>query len=354
MGKSRRRDCIIFLVMFLITVLAMIWSIITFSKSFVNGDETTFRYNENSELNYRVKLLENNFYEKDYLTEDYDLVAGSIDKIEVDFKYLFGASDYFTGKFNRKINANIIAYQKGDTKKKKIWDYHEDIGVEKIASYDKDELQLMDNDKFIIDYQKYRKLMDDYKKNYGVSLVGDLVININLSANLNYKNFKEAINLDNRNISMTVSLTDQIVNIKKNIIKDNNQTLVEKEDSTINYIKLVLSVLAFVIGLILSIFMGITLVRIVGIDSKYIKELNKIFKTYGSIIVEVKNVEVSDDANIMYVTKFEELLDAQQELRKPILYCNIKKNVESLFLIKYDDDVIAFKMHSDLYNKKKK
>lgn len=62
---------------------------------------------------HRVKLLENNFYEKDYLIEDYDLVAGSIDKIEVDFKYLFGASDYFTGKFNRKIKANIIAYQTG-------------------------------------------------------------------------------------------------------------------------------------------------------------------------------------------------------------------------------------------------
>lgn len=60
---------------------------------------------------HRVKLLENNFYEKDYLTEDYDLIAGSIDKIEVDFKYLFETSDYFTGKFNRKIKANIIAYQ---------------------------------------------------------------------------------------------------------------------------------------------------------------------------------------------------------------------------------------------------
>lgn len=354
MGKSRKRDCITFLVMFMITVVAMLWSIVTFTKSFIDGDETTFRYNENSELNYKVKLLENNFYEKDYLTEDYDLVASSIDKIEVDFKYLFGASDYFTGKYNRKINANIIAYQKGDNTKKKIWDYHEDIGTEKIGTYDKDILQLMDNDKFVIDYQKYRKLMDEYKKNYGVSLVGDLVVNVKIGANLNYGGFKDEIKIDSRSLGITVSLTDQIVNIKKDIIKDNSQTLVEKEDSTINYIKLALSVLAFVIGLILCIFMGITLVRIVGIDSKYVKELNKIFRAYGSIIVNVKNVEIDDNANIMYVTSFEELLDAQQELRKPILYCNIKKNVESLFLIKYDNDVIVYRMHSDLYNKKKK
>lgn len=112
--------------------------------------------------------------------------------------------------------------------------------------------------------------------------------------------------------------------------------------------------MAFVVGLILCIFMGLTLVKLCGIDSAYTKKLKKIFRSYGSIIVEVKNILVDDDVNVMFVNKFEELLDAQQELRKPILYCNVKNNVESLFAIKYDNDVIVYKMKSELYNNKKK
>ena len=51
----------------------------------------------------------------------------------------------------------------------------------------------------------------------------------------------------------------------------------------------------------------------------------------------------------MNVSDFEELLDAQSELRVPILYCNIKPNKESLFYIKYDKDILIYKLKSDLY-----
>ena len=63
--------------------------------------------------------------------------------------------------------------------------------------------------------------------------------------------------------------------------------------------------------------------------------------------------ETEDNLNLVVIKlqdlDFEELLDAQSELRVPILYCNIKPNKESLFYIKYDKDILIYKLKSDLY-----
>lgn len=356
MGKNRKKDIIYFIIMFIFATIGILYSVYLFINSFNEGKETKVFLSENSELKYKVKLLENNFYENEYLSEDYDLIAKSIDKIEGDFKYLFGLSDNFAGNFNRKIDAQIIAYQKGDTTKRKIWDYQENIGIEKIINIDNKTNQLIDNGTFEIDYQKYRIMMEEYKNKYGVSLSGDLIITISFDSDLNLDTFKNNVKLSNRKLSLTISLTDTIVNIKKDTIKQDSQTLIEKADSKINYTKLSLSLFTFILGLILCIIMGITIVKIIGIDSEYEKRIKKILKTYGSVIVEVKSIEANDNINVMYVSNFEELLDAQQELRKPILYCNLKNNVESLFAIKYDNDIIVYDMKAKIYeeNKKKK
>ena len=55
----------------------------------------------------------------------------------------------------------------------------------------------------------------------------------------------------------------------------------------------------------------------------------------------------------MYVDSFSELLDAQQELRKPILYYNVCNNRKALFILNYDNDLLAYKMSSKLYTDEK-
>lgn len=349
MGKNYKKDLIIFILLLVVTVIGMIYTTTLFMASFEDGEETRLSYDESSELVYKVWLKDNKFYSSEYLDEEYNAVSSSIKEIEIDFDYLLDISDYIQGSSYYTINSKIVAYQRGDSSERKIWDYEKQIKDKVITIYDTDSNVINHKDNFVIDYQMYKKLMDDYKSNYGVSLVGNLIIEIDIKTDLDYQEFENIIDLENRKMIVTIPLTETIVNITKNDIQENSQVLVEKGDSTINYLKLILSLIAFSIGIALCIYLGIILVKLIGIDSKYNKELKKILKTYGSVIVNVDELKLDDEHTYMKVANFYELLDAQQELKKPILFCNVKPNKKAIFAIKYDNDILVYKMNSTLY-----
>ena len=352
MGKSRKKDIIIFLCAFVFTILLIVYALILFITSFVPGEEKILNYTDNSSINYKVKLKANDFYSDEYIGEDYNLVASSIDKILIDFKYLLKTSDFVEGESYYTINSKIIAYQTNDSNKKKIWDYEKLIKDKTKVVYDSKIVEVNHSDSFEIDYQTYKNLMEDYKNNYLVSLAGNLVIEINIKTDLKYNNFKKDINLETRTISLNIPLTDQIVNITKTEPKTEPMSIIEKSDSKIKYLRLALSLFAFIGGILLCVFLGTTITKILGYDSKYVRKLNKILRTYNSIIVNIKDNNISKNQKIIAVETFEELLNAQNELRVPIFYTNIRKDKEDWFYLKYDEDTLIYKMKSDLYEKK--
>lgn len=348
-GKNRKKDSLIFISLLFITIIIVIYATYLFYTSFKDGKETILNYNEKPNLTYKVWLKENDFYAEDYLGEEYNIISSAIDSIEVDFDYLLNTSDYIKGISYYTITSRIVSYQKADANEKKIWDYEKKIKDKTITKYDKKTTTISSKDNFKINYQEYKELMDNYQKKYGVSLVGNLIIEIDISSDLKYSKFKNKINLETRKMSITVPLTETVIKITKDIPQISNKQLIEKADSQINYLKLVLSLFCFIGGIGMCIFLGSILVKILGFDSKYVRKLNKILRTYNSIIVSVEKISFDKEQHIMKVSSFDELVDAQSELRVPILYCNIKNNKESLFAIKYDKDILIFKMKSDLY-----
>lgn len=352
MGKSRKKDFIIFVFLLFVTTIGVIYSSVLLLDSFEEGEEASITYNESSTLDYKVWLLDNEFYSSEYLDEEYNVITSSIDEIEVNFDHLLKLSDFVQGVSYYTINSRIIAYQSGDVSKRKVWDYEKLIKDKVITTYNTDSLLIDSTDNFKINYREYKKLMDDYKSNYGVSLIGNLIIEIEIKTDLLYKNFKNNINMDKRVMTMTIPLTESVVNITTKEIAKNEQVLIEKADSKINYLKLILSVSALGVGLYLCVHMGIILVRLVGIDSKFNKDLNKILRTYGSVIVNVDGINFDDCQNQMKVSSFDELLDAQQELKKPILYWKIKSHKGlslAIFAIKNETDMFVYRMVSTLY-----
>ena len=58
-------------------------------------------------------------------------------------------------------------------------------------------------------------------------------------------------------------------------------------------------------------------------EGAYNRKLRKILSTYDSIIVNVEKLPFVGELSVVYVTSFEELVDAQSEVRLPI---NFKEN----------------------------
>ena len=55
-------------------------------------------------------------------------------------------------------------------------------------------------------------------------------------------------------------------------------------------------------------------------NAKYEKKVNKILKTYNSIMVKCRNIPILPDKNIIIVDDINSMINTQIETRKPILY----------------------------------
>ncbi len=84
--------------------------------------------------------------------------------------------------------------------------------------------------------------------------------------------------------------------------------------------------------------------------SIFIKEKKRILKTYDSVIVEVETLPNIAGKNIIKVKTFDDLVDAQLELREPIYYKNdndscffllLHYNEACVFILKINDEVIS-------------
>lgn len=350
MGKDRKVDSIIFIVCFILTIGVIFTASYLFYTSFTEGEEVSIIYKEEADVNYKVLLKENEFYEDEYLNEDYNIIASAIDKISVSFDYLLTTSKEVTGNSYYTIDSRIVAYQRGDDSKRKVWDYNKLIRDKAITLYENNVTTMSLSDEFEIDYNKYKSMMEDYQKNYAVSLAGNLIIEIGLKSNFKYASFSNENDLGLKKLVLSIPLTENIIEIDKKVPKMVEQELIEKKDAEINYVKLIGSVLDILLSLGLCVFLAKTLVKIFGVDSKYEKELRRILKTYNYIIVNVKDFDLKKEKKILYVKSFEDLLDAQSELRVPILYYNVKPNKEDIFIVKYEEDILVYKMESHLYD----
>lgn len=351
---KKQKDILIFIALFVICLVTVFDGIFISLLIFKKGELVTLNYKETSNLSYKVYLQDNEFYPEESLGEDYSLIASSIDKLEVSFDYLLNTSGIVTGESYYTINSKIVAYQKDDTSGKKVWDYERLIKDKQVETFDVDTVELKVGDTFTIDYQEYKKLMDDFKNKYAVSLVGNLVIEIEVKSDLNYSSFKESADLSSRTLTLTIPLTEQIVKITKGTLPNGTSSVSEQMDSTIDYSKLSVSAFCFIAGVYLSVCLGTMAVKMIGYDSKYHQTLHKILKTYNSIIVNVEKTSFDKNENIVQVSNFDELLDAQSELRTPILHCETKPNKESIFYLHYDKTTLVYTLKSELTDQTKK
>lgn len=86
-------------------------------------------------------------------------------------------------------------------------------------------------------------------------------------------------------------------------------------------------------------------------ETIYKSNLRKILKNYDAILVQSYNFPKLGGKNIIRITNFEDLIDAQQELRKPIYYmiegedsCSfvLLDNSEAcIYILKQNDEVVS-------------
>lgn len=302
-------------------------------NSFTKTEGRINTYQEIGTLDYRVYLKENNFYDRPYLDKGMVYVANLIKNIDITFNYKFFIDKQINANFNYGVTAKLmisddsgsnVYYQKDYTL---IPTKKENIANKSIYNA---------SQKVSISYDEYNKVANSFKSTYGVDATSTLVVYFNVSESIADEKIS---NSNQMSVSIPLSQKSININIDNSGINNTKNIIVNSETKLDRKIFIVFAIVLF-IGAVASLLKFLELIFAMNRKpTVYDKFIKKIFADYDRLIVETKTSPNFDGLNIIKIEKFEELLDARDTLKQPIMYFEISAHNKCYFYIKNNTDV---------------
>ena len=328
----------------ILMAIFMIFAYFLFDRGFNVKTKIVVNYKENSDISYKVHLHDNDIYDGNYLGMNERYITKLVDNILVNFNYNILFDKDISGYYRYKVVGTLVAFQ--DDKNDSLWE------KDYILLNDKTEV-LNDNIKSIkiidsvnIDYDKFKEELNKFSNDYNIKVSGYLMVKIIIEENLDFFSIDKLINAE-KEIKLFIPLSNDTFKI--DIVNDNNN--VDKyydfsKKEPVNYLLLIIG--AFSLSLGIS-FLALTIRNMIfeyRDEYNYKKELAKIIKGHGDILVSVKKFYSKHKYNLIYVASFEELMDAYRRVENPISYKEVKKNEETIFLMIDEDNAWIYRLLS--------
>ena len=318
---------IVNIILLIVFIMGFIYCL---SKSFTITKGDLVKYNENSTVDYKVYLKDNDFYEEEYLGKGMAYVASLIDKINVDYHYLFNIDRKSNIDFTYKIVGRLVI--KNQNEDGIFFEKEYDLSDEITNNLrDKDNYSIDKN--IVIDYDYYNDLANSFKSNYAVNTNSYLEVYMQVNEkSVETKSY--SLNNTSKTV-LTIPLSKQEINIKL----DNKDVNEEKQIKILNdfmisnknYLIVSIVLLVIIVVLLSKFFtkLGYSSKKI----STYDKYISRILRTYDRIIVTVKTFPVLDDYITIELENFEDLVDISDNISQTIKYYVVTKGRKSKFFI---------------------
>lgn len=306
----------------------------------MNIKQEVINYKEKGNIDYKVYLKQNDFYENDYLNNNMVYVSSLINKINTTYNYKVEIDKETNMTYDYEIIGQIIIYN--STK--------ENVFFKKDYILSNKKQETLQNTKEInieknidIDYEYYNNLASKFRRNYGVNSKSDFIVKLKV----NYNNDDKSLNIaNNKELSITIPLTENEVTINSQSAKveTNKQVLGKKHLTIESSRKLASSIALALISLVIFIYIIVNLFNEKKPTSKYDKLIKKILKEYDRLIVNTSSPPVLNKDKVLIVDNFQELLDVHDNLGIPIMYYIIEEHKKCTFYINHDDEIFIYKV----------
>ena len=319
----------------LLLCLFLILGTFFITKSFSVKAGDYINYEEKSNVDYKVYLKENNFYETNYLGKDMAYVASLIDYIDASFTYNFNIDNKSNVNFTYDaIGVLTIADTTGNS-----------IFFEKEYNLLNSNRETISNDttysvnkNIRIDYNYYNALANQFKTSYGIDTTSTLTVYFRVKEEGNNTTYN--IN-NNSNMSLVIPLSQRAVNIKLDYteVNQNNKVLNDSLVLVNNYLYITIGIILIIISILFTIKLVRLLKVIIPRKNVYDKYVNKILREYDRLIIETSTPPRIEESRVINVSKFEELLDARDNLKLPIKYYVVTRHQKGYFYISHNEEL---------------
>lgn len=301
-------------------------TIFGFTDSYV-----TLKYSEDNSINYKVYLKPNNYFETPYLGENRTYITSIIDYIHINYLYNLNFSDEINGEYTYRIDAIVYANKSGGDGY--YWSRTYNLVEPKTLKLNNVK-NLFINEIVDVDYNKYNKVLEEFKKDYSIETDGLLKMQLVVESNATGNKYTDSIKIPSI-LSLSVPLLEKAVeaSIEKDAVSnDNTLTMVDPIAKKIKTICFFLGLLIIIltIALIIRIFINRSINRQRHL---YASTLKKFVDSHDSIIANVTNLPDIDGLNLVSVSSFDELIDVYNEVRMPINFYENKDHTKAVFRI---------------------
>ncbi|MGP1487556.1 MAG: DUF5305 domain-containing protein [Peptoanaerobacter stomatis] len=276
-------------------------------------DVSLYSYNITTDSHYKVYLLNNSIFDKEYLDEDLLYPDILTDYVHIDFKSeaILTKQLMLSGEYS--VSGVIEGYQANGEEKKKIYEKNYPIDSKKIQAVQTDHMTI---DKSVkIKLSEYRL----YAEQIEYMLGGTTAKNF-------YILFKGKFNLDSeeKEFSYKISVPisgEKFYEIKKDETDVNKGDITEKTTEKVSpEIKSYIAYPAVsLLGLILLIFLKFFTRDIVG-QELWVARVSAIMRKYRSRMICVEEIPNLSEKTALKVKDIVDLLSLSEEIREPVLY----------------------------------
>ncbi len=335
--KKRKLKLITKILLIFIIIFCLTTSLFLLYLYCNKNNELVYAYNLDQNINYSVDLFDNNFIDNADSNNVY--ISELVKKININYNFDYSATKDAKLKFKYKIIGMINSTYTGSNENNQgsIWS-KEYILLDEITK-ETDSKNVFVNQDLVLDFQKYKEEVESFKKNFGVSISTEMKIKfiVNIIGTVNGKEFnKEEI------MNLSFPLGVKAFSITEDYNKNINDKIVTKVDSNqFSFVNIptILSLLIISISLFIIFYK-----KIFKFEEKnnYMKQINKILKKYGNIIIEITTPININDYEIIEVKNIEEMVDLEEELRIPINFYEHIPNYYGEFTLIHNNIVYRY------------
>lgn len=330
--QKRRRKQIKTSIIRIIVVAILIFTLLYI---YSNRDcEDLICYKENSNVDYKVYLENNEFYENDYLEKDNRYIASLIKEIVANFNYELEAFeseiDY---NYSYRVEAEVNV--KETKNKESIYNFKEKLFAQENLSQNSSE-NIQINQEVKVDYNQYNNIIKKFVSVYGLDNI-DSTLKVSMYIKLDglCNKIQDSEKCDNNEyvISLEMPLTTKTVGIEinSNVVKCRDEIKVGTDSKS--YIILSAAILLIII----EIYLIITLIEYIKgtktPEDMYKKEIDKILENYGAFIQKINNKLDINNYELIYLDEFDDMLKIRDTIQEPILMKENKENSSTYFMI---------------------
>ena len=327
----RRRKMLIMLLLTLVAMFSLIS--LSFGVGYIQySKEVYIEYSEKSDVDYKVFLKPNSFYEEEYLEKGHSYVATLINNIKIDFAYAIEMSieniDY---EYTYWVDTQLEII---DRKSNKPIYNPTEVLVEKTTKKQNSSEKLSINNSIDIEYDKYNFIASEFNEVYQLKdTANNLIVSMHVDVTSKSDEFNDNTN-NSHIIKLVIPLTQQTIDVTLSTSVPNSKSKVlackNIEKETLN--KNGLIVFSIIDALtIIGLFFFAYVTR--NTDINYTIKVNKLVSAYKSYIQKINNEFDVTGYQQLYVSTFNEMLDIRDTIQTPILMFENNDQTMTTFLI---------------------